>query len=283
MHNHTETQQIKSNNLIIPLHNLSKLNTQIDSLKHFIFQSINTNTLLSKHHLDTLSNQLSSSIRHVITNASALLAASPVTVTVSPTVNEHSETVELNAVELLAKHFHFCEICGKGFTRDANMRMHMRSHGERFKTREALRGGCGVREARLTATRFSCPFEGCKRNKLHKKFMPLKSVLCLRNHFKRSHCPKTHTCDRCKRKSFAVISDLKSHVKQCGGESTWKCTCGTTFSRKEKLFGHVARFEGHSPAVEVGEEEKRKTMEAAPAEGDRLPEGFFDDLEKFWV
>ncbi|KAL7231599.1 hypothetical protein ACSBR2_009768 [Camellia fascicularis] len=35
------------------------------------------------------------------------------------------EIIELDAVELLAKHIHFCDICGKGFKRDANLRMHM--------------------------------------------------------------------------------------------------------------------------------------------------------------
>ncbi|CAI8618942.1 unnamed protein product [Vicia faba] len=291
----------------VPLQNLSQLSTKMDSLQRFISQSIKAKTLLPKQHLDTLSNQISSTICDVIINATALLATCPVTLPVdcyaTPDKNhdhdvanyEHSNIVELDAVELLAKHYHFCEICGKGFTRDANLRMHMRAHGEQFKTAEALR--C-VRETRLTATtatRFSCPFEGCKRNKLHKRFTPLKSVFCLRNHFKRSHCPKTHTCDRCRRKSFAVVSDLKSHVKQCKGESTWKCSCGTTFSRKEKLFGHVARFEGHSPVFDeaAGEEGSGQSV-AAEGEGvnvsailtkenDGLPEGFFDDLDKFWV
>ncbi|GAU19113.1 hypothetical protein TSUD_79360 [Trifolium subterraneum] len=302
----------------------------MDSIQRYISQSINTNTLLPKQHLDTLSNQISTTIRQVIINATALLATYPVTpavhqttcyetdgenvtllttcpatITVSPSkcygtsdennscinnvvANSTIDIVELDAVELLANHVHVCEICGKGFTRNANLRMHMRAHGDKFKTPEALR--C-VRETRLSATRFSCPFEGCKRNRIHKKFKPLKSVFCLRNHFKRSHCPKTYMCDRCRRKSFAVVSDLKSHMKQCKGESTWKCSCGTTFSRKEKLFGHVERFEGHSPAVV--EEEKGKTMAAEECvdeimtkESDclnGLPEDFFDDLDKFWV
>ncbi|XP_045824535.1 protein SENSITIVE TO PROTON RHIZOTOXICITY 2-like [Trifolium pratense] len=330
MHNHTEIIQ-QTNNTNIPLHNLNELSTKMDSIQRYISQSINTNTLLPKHHLDTLSDQISTTIRQVIINATALLATYPATTMVKPTtcyktydendallttcpatitdpptncyrirgennscINDavanstiDSDVVELDAVELLANHFHFCEICGKGFTRNANLRMHMRAHGDKFKTPESLR--CG-RETRLSATRFSCPFESCKRNRLHKKFTPLKSVLCLRNHFKRSHCPKTHTCDRCRKKSFALVSDLKSHVKQCKGESTWKCSCGTTFSRKEKLFGHMERFEGHSPAVvEVGDE----SMAAGECVGemltketdclDGLPDGFFDDLDKFWV
>ncbi|KAL8170505.1 hypothetical protein V2J09_022309 [Rumex salicifolius] len=48
------------------------------------------------------------------------------------------EVIELDAVEILAEHVHFCEIYDKGFKRDANMRMHMRAHGEQFKRTEAL-------------------------------------------------------------------------------------------------------------------------------------------------
>ena len=51
---------------------------------------------------------------------------------------EDWEIIELDSVELLAEHIHFCDICGKGFKRDANLRMHMRAHGNQFKTPEAL-------------------------------------------------------------------------------------------------------------------------------------------------
>lgn len=87
-----------------------------------------------------------------------------------------------------------------------------------------------------------------------------------------------------------MLSDLKSHERQCRGESTWKCSCGTTFSGKDKLFGHVAMFEGHVPAPE--EKEKNEPVAAVEGEGgllmkesdcldNGLPEGFFDDLENY--
>ncbi|XP_015072064.1 protein SENSITIVE TO PROTON RHIZOTOXICITY 1-like [Solanum pennellii] len=162
------------------------------------------------------------------------------------------EIIELDAVELLAEHIHFCDFCGKGFKRDANLRMHMRAHGNQYKTPEALAKPekCIDSSNSNKRRRFSCPFIGCTRNKTHNKFRPLKSAICVKNHFKRSHCPKMYSCTRCNKKSFSVLADLKSHLKHCG-ETKWKCSCGTSFSRKDKLFGHMALFEGHMPAVET--------------------------------
>ncbi|KAM0897776.1 hypothetical protein ACQ4PT_022350 [Festuca glaucescens] len=160
------------------------------------------------------------------------------------------DVVELNADELLAEHVHFCNICGKGFRRDANLRMHMRAHGDQFKTLDALSRPGQVKPAAGRDVRFSCPFTGCNRNRVHRRFRPLKSAVCARNHFRRSHCPKLYACERCGgKKRFAVLADLRSHLRHCGEEAQWRCSCGTTFSRKDKLFGHLALFEGHMPAI----------------------------------
>ncbi|KAF0898434.1 hypothetical protein E2562_007270 [Oryza meyeriana var. granulata] len=129
--------------------------------------------------------------------------------------------IELDAAELLAKFTHYCQVCGKGFKRDANLRMHMRAHGDEYKSNAALR---------------------------HAKFQPLKSVICAKNHYKRSHCPKMYVCNRCGRKHFSVLSDLRTHEKHCG-DHRWLCSCGTSFSRKDKLVGHLALFAGHQPVM----------------------------------
>ena len=197
--------------------------------------------------MDMVSSEISSAIHQIIVNAAALLSSSssssqpfmpqpPVESTAIKKAQvlkvenreeneEDTEAIELDAVELLAEHVHFCDICGKGFKRDANLRMHMRAHGNQFKTLEALakpdKGDKTISASLAGKTKFSCPFEGCNRNKKHGKFKPLMSVICVRNHFKRSHCPKMYSCNRCDKKSFSVLADLKSHLKHCG-ESRWK-------------------------------------------------------------
>ncbi|KAK9990255.1 hypothetical protein SO802_025240 [Lithocarpus litseifolius] len=301
--------RVGSSDSRVPLLNLSTVRTRMDSLQRFLSDSVNRNQLVSQDQMDMVSTEIVSAIHQIIVNGAALLSCSqtsdltaaaaaevaspnstippklapdtsvPLKVEASDSddfkvessfLDSDSEIVELDAVELLAEHIHFCEICGKGFKRDANLRMHMRAHGNQYKTPEALAkpdrllGGSSAAAESSRHTKFSCPYDGCNRNKSHKKFRPLKSVICVKNHFKRSHCPKMYSCNRCNKKSFSVVADLKNHLKHCG-EARWKCTCGTSFSRKDKLFGHMTLFEGHMPAVEVDDEECPKTAPESSA------------------
>ncbi|CAL4920022.1 unnamed protein product [Urochloa decumbens] len=177
------------------------------------------------------------------------------------------EVIELGREEILAPHVHTCKVCGKGFKRDANLRMHMRGHGEEYKTPAALaKPGAGAgRDAPLPASSrclYSCPFVGCKRNREHRSFQPLKTAVCVKNHYRRSHCDKSFTCRRCNVKRFSVLADLRTHEKHCGRDR-WVCSCGTSFSRKDKLFGHVAAFDGHAPALPPPQEEDQDHLSAA--------------------
>ncbi|GLJ12689.1 hypothetical protein SUGI_0195940 [Cryptomeria japonica] len=153
------------------------------------------------------------------------------------------EIVEMEEADILAEHTHLCTICGKEFRRDGNLRIHMRSHGDQqYKSHRTLTS----RRPKERRSYYSCPFQGCRHNRHHPSFKHLKSMVSLRNHYRRSHCAKMYACNNCG-KEFSFVGDLKTHGNKCG-HSTWHCSCTLTFSRRDKLLRHVALGrQGHKP------------------------------------
>jgi hypothetical protein len=182
--------------------------------------------------------------------------------TAAASTSSSTTIIELDAGELLAKYTHYCQVCSKGFKRDANLRMHMRAHGDEYKSSAALMANKQPALTTAMKSYYSCPQEGCRWNRKHAKFQPLKSVICAKNHYKRSHCPKMYVCNRCNLKHFSVLSDLRTHEKHCG-DHRWLCSCGTSFSRKDKLIGHLALFAGHHPAVPLDTANNGKTRSSS--------------------
>uniref|UniRef100_A0A803KSI8 C2H2-type domain-containing protein n=1 Tax=Chenopodium quinoa TaxID=63459 RepID=A0A803KSI8_CHEQI len=180
-----------------PLTNLSTIRNRVDSLSHILSNSVNGTAPISIDQSNTISAELTAAIHSVVINGAALLTAATSS---SPTHvdGDDLEIVELDLMELTAEHSHTCQVCGKGFKRDANLRMHMRAHGDKYKNIESLSKPDKHKYSDIYGrnTRFSCPYAGCIRNKRHKEFRPLKSVICVKNHFKRSHCPKKFPCLR---------------------------------------------------------------------------------------
>ncbi|GLJ28743.1 hypothetical protein SUGI_0566460 [Cryptomeria japonica] len=157
---------------------------------------------------------------------------------------EEEEIIEMEEAEILAQQSHLCSICGKEFRRAGNVRVHMRSHGDQYKSREALVSVCTT--PKVGRSYYSCPFQGCKHNRRHPNFKHLKSDVSLKNHYRRSHCAKIYACNKCG-KEFSLVGDLKSHGNKCG-RSTWRCSCSLTFSTRNKLLRHVAKGgQGHNP------------------------------------
>ena len=284
------------------LQRLAALGDRMAAVRRLLVASISGESQpLSSSDIQSVSSEISSAAHLVVLNAASLLSSSlpfpapsappappapiqelPAAASTADVLPQEAtkgyDVVELDADELLAEHVHFCNICGKGFRRDANLRMHMRAHGDRFKTLDALSRPGQAKPVDGRDVRFSCPFTGCNRNRAHRRFRPLKSAVCARNHFRRSHCPKLYACERCGgKKRFAVLADLRGHLRHCGEEAQWRCSCGTTFSRKDKLFGHLALFEGHMPAMSPPNKDAVTTTTEAPL--DIMDEGGIEEQE----
>ncbi|XP_024318237.1 protein indeterminate-domain 9 isoform X2 [Brachypodium distachyon] len=132
-----------------------------------------------------------------------------------------AEVIALSPRALVATNRFVCEICNKGFQRDQNLQLHRRGHNLPWKLRQ--------RSSSLQAPH-SCVH--------HDPARALGDLTGIKKHFSRKHGEKRWKCERCG-KRYAVHSDWKAHVKNCGTRE-YRCDCGILFSRKDSLLTHRA-------------------------------------------
>ncbi|KAF0923678.1 hypothetical protein E2562_006654 [Oryza meyeriana var. granulata] len=171
-----------------------------------------------------------------------------------------AEVIALSPRALVATNRFVCEVCNKGFQRDQNLQLHRRGHNLPWKLRQ--RGGGGVGSGHHLAGKvmgdtgavapgvtaaagggaaaprkrvYVCPEPTCVH---HDPARALGDLTGIKKHFSRKHGEKRWRCERCG-KRYAVHSDWKAHVKNCGTRE-YRCDCGILFSRKDSLLTHRA-------------------------------------------
>uniref|UniRef100_A0A0E0M7R6 C2H2-type domain-containing protein n=1 Tax=Oryza punctata TaxID=4537 RepID=A0A0E0M7R6_ORYPU len=131
-----------------------------------------------------------------------------------------AEVIALSPRALVATNRFVCEVCNKGFQRDQNLQLHRRGHNLPCGD-----GGAGAEEEGPTCVH-------------HDPARALGDLTGIKKHFSRKHGEKRWRCERCG-KRYAVHSDWKAHVKNCGTRE-YRCDCGILFSRKDSLLTHRA-------------------------------------------
>ncbi|KAI3450634.1 hypothetical protein Pfo_007299 [Paulownia fortunei] len=122
---------------------------------------------------------------------------------------KNDDVIELDAADILAMYTHYCQVCGKG------------AHGDEYKSSAALSNPMKSENGENSG--------GGGVGKLPRKYYTP-------NITTRGATARKCVCKRCNRKQFSVLSDLRTHEKHCG-DVKWLCSCGNTYSRKDKLMG----------------------------------------------
>ena len=148
-----------------------------------------------------------------------------------------AEVIALSPGTLLATNRFVCEVCGKGFQRDQNLQLHRRGHNLPWKlsssrqkhnhnqNQNQQQPAAGSSRKRV----YVCPEATCVH---HDPARALGDLTGIKKHYSRKHGEKRWRCERCG-KRYAVCSDWKAHVKNCGTRE-YRCDCGILFSRYGK-------------------------------------------------
>ncbi|KAG6489118.1 hypothetical protein ZIOFF_050376 [Zingiber officinale] len=154
----------------------------------------------------------------------------------------------MQAEDLLATSRYVCTVCDKGFQRDQNLQLHMRTHNVNYELKKSGR----------TPSRrkfYVCPIPSCVYS--HRS-RALSDITGIKKHFNRKHGPKNLRCPQCT-KTYAVEADLKAHLKNHSLRH-FRCKCGGTFSRKNSYEAHIMLCSESSEEEEEEEEEEGVEM-----------------------
>ncbi|KAG6535311.1 hypothetical protein ZIOFF_000276 [Zingiber officinale] len=139
-----------------------------------------------------------------------------------------AEVVALRPEDLLATGRYICTVCSKGFQRDQNLQLHMRTHNINYELKKS-----GRTPVRRKA--YVCPIPSCVYSHSSRA---LSDITGIKKHFNRKHGPKNLKCPHCT-KTYAVEADLKAHIKNHSLHQ-YRCKCSDTFSRKNSYEAHIA-------------------------------------------
>ncbi|KAK8966495.1 Zinc finger protein NUTCRACKER [Platanthera guangdongensis] len=144
-----------------------------------------------------------------------------------------AEVVSLSPCTLLESERYVCEICSQCFQRDQNLQMHRRRHKVPWKLlKREPSSSSPATESRKRV--FVCPEPSCLH---HSPCHALGDLVGIKKHYRRKHSVNRQwACARCRR-SYAVHSDYKAHLKTCGTRGH-SCDCGRVFSRVETFIEH---------------------------------------------